>query len=665
MTRFRLACAVFVGTLLCSCSAPPADSIQQLDSGWEARIGESLDPAGSDWRPVRAIGLSTERYGERIVERVQLPVFEGRDPTLEAPLVYQSFEVFVEGEPLPIYAGGNPALGARGYGGWPAHWISLKPEHSGRRLYFRIFSEGEAIGVVGPVRLGERSALYSAVIRRDIDRFALAALFIFAAVFATILYVRRRILNYVSFAFFSLCGGVYIISNRTALLQHLLYDRPFFWLALEFASLMLMPVGIAAYFEGISRFQKYFRALRWVHVAFAVGAGLLIAAGLPSYRVLFPFFYLTLFSMVSAVAALSYEALRGNQEARIIIAGALWFLAIAVYDVLGALSLITWPRQLIAWGLFGFLFSLGAVLERRFTRTYDQLHDYTENLERRVDERTQELRSSLEVVQALKDAQDGDYFLVSLLMKPLLAERHATERIQAEMLVRQNKRIQFRDREAVIGGDLCLARSFTAGGRTWLAFLNCDAMGKSIQGAGGALVAGVFFQSFFDRYDSHGAAIEPVGLLRQCYTELQQSFRPFEGMMMCTAILGLVDEADGRLHYVNAEHPALVLLRRGRASFIEPFQQADKIGMPGDAAHFAINEFLLETGDRVLAGSDGRDDILLGLSEDGKRVINSDRDLFLQTVEQCAGDLVKIEAALLQRGELTDDLSLLKISYSA
>jgi hypothetical protein len=444
-----------------------------------------------------------------------------------------------------------------------------------------------------------------------------------------------------------------------------LYDRPFFWLALEFASLMLMPVGIAAYFEGISRFQRYFRAVRWAHLVFAVGAALLMAAGLPSYRVLFPFFYLTLFSMLSAVAALSYEALRGNQEARIIIAGALWFLTIAVYDVLGALSLITWPRQLVAWGMFGFLFSLGAVLERRFTRTYDQLHDYTENLERRVDERTQELRSSLEVVQALKEAQDGDYFLVSLLMKPLLADRHATERIHADMLVRQNKRIQFREREAVIGGDLCLARSFSAGGRTYLAFLNCDAMGKSIQGAGGALVAGVFFQSFFDRYDAHAAAIEPVALLRQCYTELQQSFRPFEGMMMCTAIIGLVDEAEGRLIYVNAEHPALVLLRNGRAAFIEPFQLADKIGMPGEAAHFAVNEFVLEPGDRVLAGSDGRDDILLGRGEDGKRVINSDRDLFLAAVQESDGDLNGIVAALLSRGELTDDLSLLRLSYLA
>lgn len=665
MPRVALLCAALIGAFFCACEAAQSSDILELNAGWEARIGESLDPSGADWRAVRPVGLNTEQYGERIVERVRLPVFEGRDPTLEAPLVYQSFEVFVEGEPLPIYAGGNPALGAEGYAGWPAHWIALKPEHAGRSLYFRIFSEGEAIGVVGPLRFGERSALYAAAARRDIDRFALAALFIFAAVFATMLYIRRRILNYVSFAFFSLCGGVYIISNRTALLQHILYDRPFFWLTLEFASLLFMPVGITAYFEGVSRYQKYFRALRWTHLAFAVGAGLLIAAGLPSYRVLFPFFYVTLASMLSAVAALSYEALRGNQEARIIIAGALWFLAIAVYDVLGALALIAWPRQLVAWGMFGFLFSLGAVLERRFTRTYDQLHDYTENLERRVDERTQELRSSLAVVQALKEAQDGDYFLVSLLMKPLLMSGHATERIQVEMLVRQNKRIQFREREAVIGGDLCLARSFRAGGRTWLAFLNCDAMGKSIQGAGGALVAGVFFQSFFDRYDAHGAAIEPGALLHKCYTELQQSFRPFEGMMMCTAIIGLVDEAEGRLHYVNAEHPALALLREGRASFIEPVQLADKIGMPGEAPHFAINEFILQAGDRVLAGSDGRDDILLGRSEDGKRVINSDRELFLQTAENCDGDLAGIEAALLMRGELTDDLSLLKLTYGA
>ncbi len=48
-----------------------------------------------------------------------------------------------------------------------------------------------------------------------------------------------------------------------------------------------------------------------------------------------------------------------------------------------------------------------------------RLQQYAEQLEEKVKERTHELQTTLKDVQALKAQQDGDYFLTTLLLKPL------------------------------------------------------------------------------------------------------------------------------------------------------------------------------------------------------------------------------------------------------
>ena len=62
------------------------------------------------------------------------------------------------------------------------------------------------------------------------------------------------------------------------------------------------------------------------------------------------------------------------------------------------------------------------------------------------------------------------------------------------------------------------------------------------------------------------------------------------------------------------------------------------------------------------AGSDGRDDILLEI-KDGVRILNEDETIFLKAIEESKGDLDKIVSYLKKIGELTDDLSLLKLEF--
>jgi tetratricopeptide (TPR) repeat protein len=76
-----------------------------------------------------------------------------------------------------------------------------------------------------------------------------------------------------------------------------------------------------------------------------------------------------------------------------------------------------------------------------------------------------------------------------------------------------------------------------------------------------------------------------------------------------------------------------------------------------------ISAFALEPGDVVIVGSDGRDDIQLGVDSKGHRIINEDEYEFLRHVESGVGDLEKIEASILGRGDLTDDFTLIRVGY--
>ena len=76
-----------------------------------------------------------------------------------------------------------------------------------------------------------------------------------------------------------------------------------------------------------------------------------------------------------------------------------------------------------------------------------------------------------------------------------------------------------------------------------------------------------------------------------------------------------------------------------------------------------MDTFQILPGDVLLIGSDGRDDISISNGTDGTRVINENENLFLGVVEISDADLNRIYENLLKQGEITDDLSLLRLEY--
>jgi tetratricopeptide (TPR) repeat protein len=294
-----------------------------------------------------------------------------------------------------------------------------------------------------------------------------------------------------------------------------------------------------------------------------------------------------------------------------------------------------------------------------------EIKEYTENLEDKVKARTNELNQTLQEVTKLKMQQDGDYFLTALLLAPLGINRSHADTVKIDYLLKQKKEFDFRKKKNEIGGDICAADSFTLGSRNYSVFLNADAMGKSIQGAGGALILGSVFHAIVERTKVSKSVMgyTPERWIKNTFIELHKTFETFDGSMLVSMILGLVDNENGFCYLINAEHPFAVLYRDGKASFIQTKSFYRKLGTPDAVGGIVVDTFQILPGDVLLLGSDGRDDIYIGKDSKGERIINEDENLFLTIVESSEGNLKAIKENIQKQGEITDDLSLLRLEY--
>ncbi|MBX7057921.1 MAG: SpoIIE family protein phosphatase [Leptospirales bacterium] len=514
--------------------------------------------------------------------------------------------------------------------------------------------------------LGPAAEVSARLYKHEILAFMFIAVYMAVGLYHLLLFaVRRQERHNLYFGFFCFFLSAYWFHRNFS--RDLLYGAEVLW-RWKLELICVYPLGPTLLLFLTNFFEKRDGRLARAYL-YACGVLAALTAAAPSFqwasRVLSVWHVLALPVVSYFIYLILRHALRGNRDALYMLLSFVLLVASVLNDIAVAQGLIGTPHT----GGFAFMFvvvAIAAVLATRFMRVHREAEDLNRNLEGRVRERTEQLQKSLEEVQALKVQQDGDYFLTSLLIGPLGGNRTQSQTVATEILVRQKKTFQFRQWRSEIGGDLCVAQSIRLRGRLYTVFLNADAMGKSIQGAGGALVLGTVFKAVLTRTEVVAAAQDrfPEQWLRDCFSELQRVFVSFDGYMMVSAIIGLVDDATGFVYFVNAEHPWLTLYRNGRASFIEDeLLLLRKFGITAMETGLNVKTFQLQPGDVLIAGSDGRDDIVVGVDARGRRMINEDESQFLRLVEQSQAKLPAIEKALRGSGELTDDLSLLRIAY--
>ncbi|AOP36053.1 stage II sporulation protein E [Leptospira tipperaryensis] len=365
------------------------------------------------------------------------------------------------------------------------------------------------------------------------------------------------------------------------------------------------------------------------------------------------------------VSLISYYLIRRivqkDRDAFFILIGVLVVVVAGVLDTLGARNVIVFPR-VVGYAFLFFILSIATILANKFVRLNEEVEDLNEDLEKKVEQRTEELKQSLEQVNRLKVQQDADYFLTSLLINPLSSNKNTSKVVRTEFYTKQKKSFEFKGKTYEIGGDILISGNVELSGKRYVVFVNGDAMGKSIQGAGGALVMGTVFNTILTRSGiSSQKDKSPERWLKEAFLELQKIFESFDGSMYISIVLGLVEESSGLLYYINAEHPWTVLYRDRVASYIEDELTLRKIGIPENEQHLTIKTFRMLPGDTIVIGSDGRDDLLIGKAED--RIINEDQEQFLRRVEEGYGDLREVYDRIVKFGALVDDFTLLKITY--
>ena len=153
-----------------------------------------------------------------------------------------------------------------------------------------------------------------------------------------------------------------------------------------------------------------------------------------------------------------------------------------------------------------------------------------------------------QAIHAVKMQQDGDYFLTNLIIQPLFKNYNRSDLVRTEFLARQKKTFSFKGKDAELGGDINVSGNLRFRGQRYTMFVNSDAMGKSMQGAGGAIVLGTVINAILARSAANKRNLNtsPRDWMRETYMELQTVFETFDGYMLVSCALGLISD-DGRM----------------------------------------------------------------------------------------------------------------------
>ena len=184
-----------------------------------------------------------------------------------------------------------------------------------------------------------------------------------------------------------------------------------------------------------------------------------------------------------------------------------------------------------------------------------------------------------------------------------------------------------------------------------------DAMGHGLGAAGTAAVAVSAYRSARrEQLDLPGTYAAIDGTLRDEYG----------GQRFATGVLARLDLPTGRLSWVNAGHPAPLLLRRGKLAKMLDLTPNTPLGVPFGDGPVAVGEETLQPGDRILLYTDG---VTEARTESGEFFTAERLADFLER-ESTAGrptpeTLRRLRHAILshQKGQLQDDATALLVEW--
>ena len=283
------------------------------------------------------------------------------------------------------------------------------------------------------------------------------------------------------------------------------------------------------------------------------------------------------------------------------------------------------------------------------------------DLDNIVVSRTNKLNESLLNIIKIKTSQEADYFLFYQILNSVFSEfKNNLKNI--EIYEKPYHIFEYRGENKLIGGDICITDIVFIGDKEFLFLINGDAMGKSLQGAIGALAIGMVVKSYL-KENKICKNTSPELWIYGLFSKLHESFECFEETMFASSCISLLDYKDGFYYQVSSEHPKTILLKSDKANFLNNSVDTSKLGVNGIQSQFKIFTKELSPGDIIIIGSDGKDEIIMR-DENNNEYYNLDENVFLNIVNEAKGNLDEIINSLNKKGKIRDDISIIKLEYN-
>ncbi len=512
--------------------------------------------------------------------------------------------------------------------------------------------------------IGPSQKIHSAILHEEYLKLLILAVYFSASMYFLFLFIRRR--KETENFYFSVFTVILVIYQFMR--NQLKYEFGTDLIVLkriEYTLLYLLMPALSNFIRRYFHFQwrKVFKLLDITVISLAVYAS--FCNDINFLNDLFSNFVQPLWLFYSGfIVYFLIKKIKENERDAFILFGVFSVLLVSItVDSLSSRSIIVFPR-ITGYIFIFFILGITVILANRFVRVSQEVEDLNAGLEEKVALRTAEVLSKMETITKLKEQQDGDYFLTTLLLEPLNLIEVSSSVLEVESFISQKKHFVFRGWEKQLGGDINFCMQIHLQDELYTLAVNADAMGKSMQGAGGILVFGAVLRAVIDRtkVSPELKRQTPEIWLKNLFDEIHRLFLSFDGSMLVSYFVFLIHERTGFALYNGAEHPEAVLFRDGTAQFLPVRSFSRKLGSQLNVNELCFEQFQFCTGDTVILGSDGRDDVQMK-NENGEYFINMDENLFLESVIRGRGSLEEIHKLILENGTQTDDISLLKISF--
>jgi two-component system sensor histidine kinase ChiS len=370
-----------------------SDAVMNLAEGWWLRWGNSpTNDAGehawlinpgetSEWHQIKLPGeyraLPLQRNSWL---RVQLPDKIWQNPGLFIWRIDGVLEAYLDDK--KIYQFGEIKQGPLADPGNPFHLIPLGDAYKGRVLSLRVASHSPRLGVFGDVKIGNQTDLIVGFLRQNVGRLFIGfASVLLGLALLAFNFGKKDERAYRSLALFCFCIGIWYPS--WAKVHQVFFEAPLAMKYVEYAALLLAPVGIIAYIEDVfgAGPRKILRRIWQLDLIYSFCAlGGVALGAFPFSALMAPFHVLIALNFIFAMGPILQRVYSGEKNAILFTVG-FGILGLTMFrDIAVSSGLIPWLPTLSHWGVFAFMICLTIILVRRFSELHENLSESQQEL---------------------------------------------------------------------------------------------------------------------------------------------------------------------------------------------------------------------------------------------------------------------------------------------